>query len=149
MLYRGAQASPSGDSTRVIESSSALAARWARAPLAGRATAGAWPRALVGLLLACLLIQATAVQTHVHYTHQGLSAAPGVQLVQAPRSSGNDSAKDCPLCQEAAMAGAYVPPPAIALPAPPAPIPWTATAIVTRFVLRSPPLGWQSRAPPQ
>jgi hypothetical protein len=149
MLYREPQAGPPSDNKRVIQFSSATAARWARVPLPGQGKAHAWPRALVLLWLACLLIQATVVQTHVHYVHRGPSAATGERLVQAPSSSGDDPASDCPLCREAAMAGAYVLPPAIALPAPPAPIPWTATAIVTRFVLLSPPLGWQSRAPPQ
>jgi hypothetical protein len=147
-MYRDPQASPPGDSKRVIHSGSAMAAPAARAALAGQGKARAWPRAFVLLLLACLLIQATAVQTHVHYAHRGLSAAAGEGRVQAP-SSGQDPAKDCPLCREAAMAGAYVLPPAIALPAPPAPILWVATAVVTRFDLLAPPFGWRSRAPPQ
>lgn len=119
-------------------------------PPEGRSKARAWPRTLVMLLLGCLLLQATAAQTHVHFTGQPrLSAAAASGLVIRAGGGGGEDAADCPLCREAAMAGAYLPPPAIVLPAPPAPALWVAAASIRAFGLTSPAHSWQSRAPPQ
>jgi hypothetical protein len=115
----------------VIEFGSAIGARGAHArPWRG---GRALPRALVMLLLACLLVQGTAIQTHIHFTGQArsaISAAPGDRIVQTAKAGGGSDAADCPLCQEAAMAGVYLLPPAIVIPPPPAPLPWIAAATI-------------------
>ena len=118
---------------------------------AGGRPSRAWPRALVILLLACWLVQGTAIQTHIHFVNQTrlaqAAAGPSAGRLTKPLN-GNDPA-DCPLCQEAAMAGAYLLPPAIALPSPPVAVLWLATATITEFKLLAPRHGWQSRAPPE
>jgi len=115
------------------------------------ALARAWPPALVSLLLACLLVQGTAVQTHLHFTAKARAAAlagPHGQTLRALDTGGSDPA-DCPLCQEAAMAGAYLLPTAIALPAPPV-LPIRADVAVLRALgVFASAHSWQSRAPPQ
>lgn len=125
----------------MIDSGSAMKLRSARA----------WPRALVMLLLACLLIHGTAIQTHIHFTGQARLAAAmsGAQAGQTVKSGSGGDATECPLCQEAAMAGAYVLPPVPVLPPPPAPVLWTVAAILPAFALLAPSLGWLSRAPPE
>lgn len=128
----------------------ALYAREALRPFS--AAARAWPAALVSLLLACLLVQSTAVQTHLHFIAKARVAAlagPHGQSVRAlDAGSGSDPA-DCPLCQEAAMAGAYLLPPAIVLPAPPV-LPIRADVAVLRALgVFASAHSWQSRAPPQ
>jgi hypothetical protein len=65
------------------------------------------------------------------------------------KAGGGQDVTDCPLCQEAAMAGAYLLPPAIVIPPPPAPLPWIAAATIGEFNLLAPALGWLSRAPPR
>jgi hypothetical protein len=114
-------------------------------------SARAWPRALVMLLLACLLIHGTAIQTHIHFTGQARLAAAmsGARAGQTVKSGSGGDATECPLCQEAAMAGAYVLPPAIVLPPPPTPFLWVGVAAVTEFGLLAPARGWLSRAPPR
>jgi hypothetical protein len=148
MLYREPQPSAPGNSKRVIQSNSATGAQGARVPLAGQSLAYALPRALVLLLLACLLIQGTAVQTHVHFVAQARSAAADASAHAAKPDKG-DAAGDCPLCQEMAMAGAYLLPQAIVLPPPPASFLGAGAATIAEFGLHTPALGWLSRAPPQ
>jgi hypothetical protein len=116
------------------------------------ALARAWPPALVSLLLACLLVQGTAVQSHIHFTAQARVAAlagPHGQTVRALDRRGGSDPADCPLCQEAAMAGAYLLPPAIVLPAPPALPLWAGTTVLRALGVFASAHSWQSRAPPQ
>ena len=114
------------------------------------AAARAWPRLLAVLLLACVLVQGTLVQSHLHFAGQAnprvASDEPAAQLSKPAKG---DPATDCPLCHEAAMAGTYLLPPATALPTPPAAIPWLFTAPMAAFGLPSPAPGWLSRAPPR
>ena len=110
-----------------------------------------WPRAFVGLLLLCLLAQGIAVQSHLHFDPQARAATAGTSHrlgLSAPKTP--DPAADCPLCQEAAMAGVYVLPslPVLLLPPPPPPR-WLAATTFASFGLLTAALGWQSRAPPQ
>jgi hypothetical protein len=109
------------------------------------------PRLLVFLLLLCFVVQGTAVQSHVHFIRQAsaIAANSSVSQVEPAQSGKGDSPADCPLCQEAASAGAYVLPPVPVLPAPPPPVLWTAGATFAAFALLAQPLGWLSRAPPQ
>jgi len=114
------------------------------------ANRGAWPLALVMLLIASLLIQATVVQAHVHFTGPArlTASSPVAQVVRAAPAGGDDTG-ECPLCQEMAMAGAYLLPAAIVLPLPPALLVWVEATALHEFGLRSRAHGWLSRAPPQ
>jgi hypothetical protein len=106
---------------------------------------------LVFLLLFAFVAQGTAVQSHVHPAGDARPFASPARAGHAqlsPKASDNPAA-DCPLCQEAAMAGAYVLAAAPALPPPPAPMLWSAPAVAAQFVLPAPALGWRSRAPPE
>jgi hypothetical protein len=109
------------------------------------------PRVLVFLLLLFFVAQSTAVQSHVHFTGEAgrTVAATADGHVRVVPSSKASSSADCPLCQEAAMAGAYVLSPVAALPPPPAAIEPAAVAGIAGFALPAPPLGWLSRAPPE
>jgi hypothetical protein len=108
------------------------------------------PRLIVFLLALCFVVQSTAVQTHVHFAEQAnASAAASTGHIEAVTSSKGNSPADCPLCQEAAMAGAYVLPDVPALPPPPTSVLWTATTAMATFAILAPPLGWLSRAPPE
>ena len=112
--------------------------------------AGAWPRALVVALLACLLVQGTAVQSHLHFAGQARVAAPasGGAAVRIGQPASGD-AVDCPLCHEAATAGAYLLPPVIVLAAPAAQPVWIAPTALRAFGLATAAHSWLSRAPPQ
>jgi hypothetical protein len=114
------------------------------------AAARTWPRLLAVLLLACVLVQGTLVQSHLHFARQSnprvASSEPAAQL---SKPATGDPAADCPLCHEAATAGAYLLPTATVLLPPPAPILWLFTAPLAAFGLPSPAFGWLSRAPPQ
>jgi hypothetical protein len=151
MLYRAADRARFGGSERVIKFGSAMGVREARARLPGGGGTRALPRTFVLLLLACLLIQGTAVQSHLHCVGQTRStvAASAQPPAQVTKPAKGDHAGDCPLCQEAAMAGAYVLPPAIILPPPPAPFLWVGAAAIGELGLPAPALGWLSRAPPR
>lgn len=122
-----------------------------RRPQAGEpAGARIWPRILVFLLLLCFVAQGTAVQSHVHFSgdEASIAAASGNGPTQLARPAKGHAPAVCPLCQEAAMAGAYVLASAPALPPPPAPLLWAAPARLAPFALLTPSLGWRSRAPP-
>jgi hypothetical protein len=103
------------------------------------------------VLLLALLVQGTAVQTHLHFVGQAharaVAASDGANSAFQPGKT--DTSTPCRLCQEAAMAGAYVLPSAAVLPLPPAPARRAATAATVAFGLLVPAHGWQSRAPPQ
>ncbi len=109
-----------------------------------------WPRLFALLLLACVLVQGTLIQSHLHFagtsSRQATSGEPSAQLSKPARG---DPAADCPLCHEAALAGAYLLPTATILPPPPAAAPWLFTARLAAFGLPAPAFGWLSRAPPQ
>jgi len=115
------------------------------------ANARRFPRLLIFLLLLGFVVQATAVQSHVHFVEQAkpLAVAHGDGHFMAAHSKAGSLPVDCPLCQEAAMAGAYVLPQAPVLPPPPAPAVWIAVAAMAAFTLLTPSLGWLSRAPPK
>ena len=114
------------------------------------AMAHAGPRLLALLLLACLLVQGTLVQSHLHFTGRAdLRFASGEQVSQLSKPVTGDAATDCWLCHEAAMAGAYLLPNATIVPSAPAWTLWLFQASIAEFSLPSPPLGWLSRAPPQ
>jgi len=120
-------------------------------PLARDPHRRVWSHWLVVLLLFCFVAQGTAVQSHVHFVGHASPAFEGsvaVRLTAAPSGNG-DSPANCPLCQEAAMAGAYVLPQAPTLPPPPAPALRIAVAAMAAFTLLTPSLGWLSRAPPE
>jgi hypothetical protein len=108
-----------------------------------------WARALVALLLACLLAQGTAVQAHLHFATQASPAASAAHIAKASPRGSDDSAAKCPLCQEAATAGAYLLPVAIVLSPAPAAFVWLGTPAIVEFGLPAPVRGWLSRAPPR
>lgn len=103
------------------------------------------------LLLVALLVQAVLVQTHVHPARRApreLSTAgmTGPSAKPAPLAFSSDY---CPLCWEAAAAGHFYVPPAVALPAAPATPAWIAVSIAEAFALGRAGHGWLSRAPPR
>jgi hypothetical protein len=115
-----------------------------------RAAVRTWPGLFALLLLACLLVQGTLVQSHLHFAGQlNPQAASGEPSAQLSKPAKENPATDCPLCHDAAMAGAYLLPSATVLPPPPAAILWLFAAPMAVFGLPSPALGWLSRAPPQ
>jgi hypothetical protein len=96
-----------------------------------------------------LLIQGTAVRTHIHSAGQMRPAASGAQTLQPAKPGNGDDAANCPLCQEAATAGAYVLPPAVVLPSPPPTPLWAAAVAIRTLGLSTSAHSWRSRAPPQ
>jgi hypothetical protein len=113
--------------------------------------ARAFPGLFAFFLLLGLVVQGTAIQTHVHFARQAgpQPVASSDGYAPAAKPNKDDSPANCPLCQEAAMAGAYVLPPATVLPPPPAAVLWIADSAMTAFRLLTPDHGWHSRAPPQ
>jgi hypothetical protein len=104
------------------------------------------------VLLAAFVAQCVLVQTHVHVTRlPTFGELPAAQAADGPaaRSPQQAGADYCALCWEAAMAGHYSPPPAVAIPPAPAPFSWIAAAVFAGFGLARPAHGWLSRAPPR
>lgn len=105
------------------------------------------PRYLATLLLTLLSLcfQSLMVQAHVHDDTVPLRARAGISLGQPHFSDPSD---ECPICEEAAQAGAYLLPVALVVPAvtvvsyAPAIVPQIAQTPRTRSHL------WRSRAPP-
>jgi hypothetical protein len=122
-----------------------------RSPGPGRANAASgWYRALLFLVLGCLLIQGTAVQAHLHLTpHSGTLAATNEKQGISEVPGNADARAVCPLCMEAAMSGHYLPGSANALPSPPPAVLGVDPQTLSEFRLLSRAVGWQSRAPPQ
>ena len=122
-------------------------------PLGGRflAYARAVRRLLVVFVLACFVAQGTAVQSHLHWVEHSAATAAGQGhgYVDSAPSRKGESPADCPLCQAAAVAGAFVLPAIPALPPPPPAALWHATPTLASFALLPPSLGWLSRAPPE
>jgi hypothetical protein len=110
-----------------------------------------FPSLLLTFLVVCFLVQGTAVQSHVHFIEHTSSAtaAAGNSHIEAAPSKMGDSPADCPLCQEAAIAGAYVLPAVPVLLQPPAPALWITPTALSAFSLAPLGLGWLSRAPPE
>ena len=115
----------------------------------GRLVAG--PRTLLLFLLLALLVQGGLVQSHLHFAQQAgpFAASSDDRVGHLSRSDPRDPALDCRLCQEAALAGAYVLPPPVGTPTPPATDPWIATTRPAAFILRAALPHWHSRAPPR
>jgi hypothetical protein len=121
-----------------------------RSPDLHRASASGWYRALLFLVLGCLLIQGTAVQAHLHLTpHAGAFAASHEKQGVSGVAGNADARAVCPLCVEAAMSGHYLPASANALPAPPPTVLGIDPRSLPEFRLLSRAIGWLSRAPPQ
>jgi hypothetical protein len=106
--------------------------------------------ALLVLMLACLLLQSTAVQAHVHLAHLPTSLAAAADGPAQIKATGDEeAAAPCALCLAAASAGHYVLASGNALPPPPARVLGTDPRSLPEFRLLSPAHGWLSRAPPQ
>ncbi len=102
------------------------------------------------LLLLGFVVQGTAIQAHLHFAGQSSSPIAASSDRAAPAAKpGKEDPANCPLCQEAAMAGAYVLPTAVVLPPPPAVVLWIAGTTLAAFALPTAAHSWQSRAPPQ
>lgn len=124
-----------------------------RAPLR-RAPAGLRALLVLGLLLAALLGQSVAVQSHLHMAGRTAWVAPmgadggtrhGLSTQHAPANT----PADCPLCRELAMAGHYITPGPLAFLGGQAPLPWLFVLPVAALLCRSRSHRWQSRAPPR
>jgi hypothetical protein len=111
----------------------------------------AWQGIVFGLLLVALLLQETAIQAHLHFIERAGATA------EASHGAGSYSSNhdktgipaDCRLCQEAALAGAYLLPAAIVVSLLPNDLAWASEAKLAEFRLLAQPLGWLSRAPPR
>lgn len=108
-------------------------------------------RPLLLFLLLAVLVQGILVQSHLHFAGQqaGPAARASYHAAEVSLPDNSDSSTSSPLCQEAAMAGAYVTPSAPTLAPPLAVVLWAPTLAITEFALPAPPLGWLSRAPPE
>jgi hypothetical protein len=116
----------------------------------GSCWAPRWRAVLFPLLLLALLVQGTAIQTHLHFAQRPSSVAVATSDSRVRNAkSGPDDSAVCPLCREAAIAGTYLLPPAIIVPLLANVVVWTSTAKLTEFELLAQPLGWLSRAPPR
>jgi hypothetical protein len=110
----------------------------------------AWPRALLLLLLACVLMQGTAVQAHLHPAPAGLATTAALGGPVSIGAAGKGDAQTaCALCVEAAMAGHYVLGTAHALPPPPEGAVGIDPRSLPEFRLLGHSHGWLSRAPPR
>src|SRR5436190_8389042 len=95
----------------------------------------AFPSLFAFLLLLGFVVQGTAVQTHLHFSEHGASfASSGGGSAQSPKP-GKDDPANCPLCQEAATAGAYLLPSVAVLPPPPVALRWIAGTTLATFGL--------------
>lgn len=102
------------------------------------------------IVIACW--QSCVVGTHFHGRAQSSVAATGsTTLAQRPPIDrrGPGPADNCPLCQEAAIAGVYIEPGPIALPQPSAIIAWYHQAGSLLSIGGQRSHGWRSRAPPK
>jgi hypothetical protein len=115
----------------------------------GRSLARGFPTLFAFLLLVGFVVQGTAVQTHLHFSKQDSSVVSSSDRYVQFEKPGKDDPASCPLCQEAAMAGAYMLPSVAVLPPPPAAVLWIAVTPLAAFGLLTPAHSWQSRAPPQ
>ena len=112
--------------------------------------AGRWYRALLFLVLGCLLGQGSALQAHLHFPHTAASHLTGHEVLGAARVAGHQDARTpCPLCAEAAMSGHYLPPAPMALPVPPVLVLGVDPQSIPEFRLLRQAHGWLSRAPPR
>jgi len=112
--------------------------------------ARAFPELFAFLLLLGFVVQGSAIQTHLHFTQRPGSSLIASSNRAAPASkTDKDDPANCPLCQAAAMAGAYVLPSAAVLPPPPVAVLWIARTTMAAFDLLTSAHSWQSRAPPQ
>jgi len=116
------------------------------------APAGLRALLVLGLLLAALLGQSIAVQSHLHFARgSGWSAAAAEEAKGNPRHalSASHVPADCPLCRELATAGHYIAPGPLALSEGQAPFPWLFVLPVAALPCRPRSHRWQSRAPPR
>ena len=121
-------------------------------PLTGhRAVAGGLRAALVLLLLLATVWQSCLLGAHHHFRLPPVAAAGLDQAIGKAPAPSHDAplpADNCPLCQEAAHGGTYLPPAPVAI-APPAPgIIWYTDTAAPQIVDRQRSHGWRSRAPP-
>ena len=121
-----------------------------RAPLRLSGTSPGWLKAVLFLVLACLLVQGTAIQAHQHATPL---PGPVATTADAPSSVGVSGKAEiravCPLCVEAAMSGHYLQPAATTVPEPQVLVLGVDPKSIPEFRLLSRAVGWLSRAPPQ
>lgn len=115
------------------------------------ARARRFPQLAAFLLLLVFVAQGVLVRSHLHAPGQAnaLAVRSGTYQIQSTPGAIGDSSADCVLCQEAAMAGAYLLPHLPVLPPPPALELWVDAATLAAFPLLAPSVGWLSRAPPQ
>ncbi|MDF0489924.1 hypothetical protein PX554_17450 [Sphingomonas sp. H39-1-10] len=104
------------------------------------------------LLAVALWLQGCVVAAHFHEQPRfpAFSAAAGADIQRAPvdHRRAPTAPDSCPLCQEIATAGAYLPasPGAFAVPAPHAA--WYAAVALWRALPRQRSHAWRSRGPP-
>lgn len=126
----------------------------ARAHRARRRVPGE-PRVLliIALMLAALLGQSIAIQSHLHLAEASEWAIPtaadgdsrqGLSPLHAPVNK----RAECALCRELASAGHYIAPDPIASFEARSPLPWVFVLPVLALLCRSRSHRWQSRAPP-
>jgi hypothetical protein len=111
----------------------------------------------LGVTLFALLafaLQSYTTQTHIHKPtlpgFAGIAAALDLDVrVKDGKAPVKQDQQNCPLCQGVAHAGAFVSPPAAAVPAPMLGVQIIAAVLSTAVRFDTLSHNWQSRGPPQ
>lgn len=116
-----------------------------------RAPAGLRVLLVLGLMLAALLGQSIAVQSHLHFVPGSgwPAASEGTDGSTRHALSTAHVPMDCALCRALATAGHYIAPGPLAFSEGQAPLPWLFVLPVAALLCRSRSHRWQSRAPPR
>ena len=117
-------------------------------PVLSRAVRGGF----AALLVLALWMQACVVAAHVHEQPRStaFSHATGAEIQRTPLDHRRPpTAPDsCPLCQEIAAAGAYLPAPSVEFALPAQRAAWYAAVALWRALPRQRSHAWRSRGPP-
>lgn len=104
------------------------------------------------LLVLALWLQGCVVAAHVHEQvgEPSVSVAAGPDVQRAPTDHRRvpPAPDSCPLCQQIAAAGAYLPASSVAFAVPARHAAWYAAAALGRALPRQRSHAWRSRGPP-
>ncbi|HEY0266464.1 MAG TPA: hypothetical protein VGC16_06910 [Rhizomicrobium sp.] len=99
------------------------------------------------LAAAVLLVANCAVQAHIHGAPLNQAVSHAVSL-SSPHGAPADQEDACPLCQAAAISGAFLLPALLAITTPGA-FAWRTQAPVSHLPSGIPAVGWTARGPPR
>ncbi|WP_150126868.1 hypothetical protein [Sphingomonas panacis] len=121
---------------------------WSGVPALSRAVRGGF----FALLVLALWLQGCFVAAHVHEQPRSIafSAATGADIQRAPldRRRSPTTPDSCPLCQEIATAGAYLPAPSVEFALPTQHAAWYAAMALGHTLPHQRSHAWRSRGPP-